>query len=139
MVDFQPVDILMVDDDELDVELFRRALGKRRFANRLIWARDGVEALEVLRGTSRKSVSNEVIVLLDINMPRMNGLEFLDAVRADEALKTLTIFVMTTSKNEQDIYQANQHSVAGYIVKSDLGKAFANSIGRLNQYLHVKD
>ena len=127
----------MVDDDELDVELFRRTLRKNRIANRLIWARDGVDALEILQGKGPESVRPPAIVLLDINMPRMNGLEFLDVIRADPTLKTLTVFVLTTSQDDRDIARANKHSVAGYMVKSDLGESFSASIGLLDHYWRV--
>ena len=134
---YQSVDILMVDDDELDVELFRRALNKNRIANRLVWARDGVEALEVLRGQGAESIELPAIIILDINMPRMNGLEFLDAMRADPELKTLTVFVLTTSQDDRDIARAYQNNVAGYMVKSELGESFAAGVGLLDHYWRV--
>ncbi|MEM1436161.1 MAG: response regulator, partial [Pseudomonadota bacterium] len=83
MTQFNEVEILMIDDDELDVELFQRTLKKRRIANRLIWAKDGVEGLDILRGESPTKINRPVMILLDINMPRMNGHEFLEALRED--------------------------------------------------------
>ncbi|MFK7914927.1 MAG: response regulator [Pseudomonadales bacterium] len=137
MEKYHSVDILMVDDDELDVELFRRSLTKNRIANRLVWAQDGVEALEILQGKRAESIEQPAIVLLDINMPRMNGLEFLDAIRADPALKTLTVFVLTTSQDDRDIARAYENNVAGYMVKSELGESFAEGIGLLDHYWRV--
>jgi CheY-like chemotaxis protein len=137
MDQFRPVDILMIDDDELDVELFQRTLAKKRIANRLVWAQDGVEALSILRGQSETKVVMPVIVLLDINMPRMNGHEFLDEVRADSALKHLTIFVMSTSRDDQDVFKAYEQNVAGYMVKSALGDSFVEGIEMLDHYWRV--
>lgn len=137
MKNYQSVDILMVDDDELDVELFRRSLKKNRIANRLLWARDGVEALEILQGKTAKTLAFPAIVLLDINMPRMNGLEFLEAIRADENLRSLTVFVLTTSQDDRDIARAYDYNVAGYMVKSELGESFAAGIGLLDHYWRV--
>lgn len=133
----QSVDILMVDDDELDVELFRRALKKYRVANRLVWAQDGIEALDILQGTGDVALAMPALVLLDINMPRMNGLEFLDAIRADPKLKSLTVFVLTTSQDDRDIARAHQNNVAGYMVKSDLGESFIAGIDLLDHHWRV--
>lgn len=137
MAQFSPVDILMIDDDELDVELFQRTLKKKQIANRLVWARDGVEALSILRGHSETTVGTPVIVLLDINMPRMNGHEFLQEVRADPDLRHLTVFVMSTSRDDQDVAQAYEHNVAGYMVKSALGDSFVEGIEMLDHYWRV--
>ncbi len=137
MTQFNEVEILMIDDDELDVELFRRTLLKRRIANRLVWARDGVEGLEILRGESATRVTLPALILLDINMPRMNGHEFLQALRDDPALRHLTVFIMSTSKDDQDVFAAYEHNVAGYMVKSDLGDSFIEGIDMLDHYWRV--
>lgn len=137
MDQFSAVDILMIDDDELDVELFQRTMKKKRIANRLLWARDGIEALAILRGESDITVSAPVILLLDINMPRMNGHEFLEAMRGDPSLKHLTVFIMSTSRDDQDVIQAYEHNVAGYMVKSALGESFVEGIEMLDHYWRV--
>ena len=125
----------MVDDDELDVEAFKRTLKKQKIVNPFFHARDGIEALEMLRGEHEDVViTRPLIVLMDINMPRMNGLECIQAIREDNDLSNIIIFVMTTSADETDIYEAYNLKVAGYMVKSDLGDSFIRSIEMLDKY-----
>jgi CheY-like chemotaxis protein len=97
------VKILLVEDDEVDVMRVQRGFHQLRIANEIVRARDGIEALEILRGAgSRARIETPYLVLLDINLPRMTGLEFLAALRADEELKVTVVFVLTTSKNDED-------------------------------------
>ena len=92
------VNILLVEDDEVDVMAVKRALKTLKIANPFFRAADGIEALEMLRGTGgKKQLPSPYIVLLDLNMPRMDGLEFLDELRQDPALHRSVVFVMTTS------------------------------------------
>ena len=128
------VNIVMVDDDELDFEAFRRALKSNNIGNQLFRARDGVEALALLRGETAVKVARPYVILMDINMPRMNGLECIKAMREDSQLHDAVIFVMTTSDDEQDIYEAYNLNVAGYMVKSNLGSNFLKTIEMLDRY-----
>ena len=111
-------DILLVEDNDLDAEKVTRAfrtLGVERPPTR---ARDGLEALEVLYadlGTAPRSPGH--VVLLDLNMPRMNGFEFLEALRADTRLAGTPVFVLTTSGRKVDVAAARRHGIAGYFVK----------------------
>ena len=111
--------ILLVEDDLLDTMNVERELRKLQITVPLLKARNGREALDLLRGTpdTPPLAPLPTVVLLDINMPRMNGLEFLAEVRADERLRNLLIFIMTTSDEETDRARARSLDVAGYIVK----------------------
>ena len=96
---------------------------------------DGQEALDILRGSSAHSaIDRPYLVTLDINMPRMNGHEFLAEVRKDPSLKNAIIFVLTTSDAPEDIARAYSQNVAGYIVKDDLQDSFVNALRLLDAY-----
>jgi CheY-like chemotaxis protein len=132
------VNLLLVDDDEVDVQGLRRAFTKSRIANPIVVARDGIEALEVLRGENGKNkLPKPHLILLDLNMPRMNGLEFLEAIRNDADLKSAVVFMITTSKAEEDKARAYGHNVAGYIVKQDPANTFMQAVSMLEHYWKV--
>jgi len=117
-----PVSLLLVEDDAIDVMTVERMLRKQHISNPLFIARDGVEALEMLRGENdRAKVPEPYLILLDLNMPRMNGLEFLAELRRDPAHKKAVVFVLTTSDAPEDRHVAYEHRVAGYIVKDRMG------------------
>jgi CheY-like chemotaxis protein len=130
-----PVTILLVEDNDVDREGVRRAFMRQRIANEVIDAVDGIEALEILRGTeSRPALERPYLILLDINMPRMNGVEFLKQLRADPKLSDSLVFMLTTSKSDEDKIAAYGLHIAGYIVKSDVGAGFVRLIDLLNCY-----
>lgn len=132
------VTILLVEDDEVDALAIERAFRHLRIANPLAHAKDGLEALEHLRGTNgREPISRPFIVLLDLNMPRMNGIEFLEEVRADKALRDTVVFVLTTSKADEDKVKAYRLNVAGYIVKESVGDDFLDCLHMLAHYWRV--
>ena len=132
------VNILLVEDDEVDVMALRRAFRELKIANPITVARDGLEALEVLRGTNgTPPLSKPYLLLLDLNMPRMNGIEFLKELRKDEKLSSTLVFVLTTSKQEEDRIQAYDLNVAGYMVKSLLGDSFMTAVTMLEHYWRV--
>ncbi|KQQ34784.1 two-component system response regulator [Methylobacterium sp. Leaf125] len=132
------VNILLVDDDEVDVQGLKRAFKKSKIANPITVARDGIEALEVLRGENgRERLPKPHLILLDLNMPRMNGIEFLEAVRADEDLRSAVVFMITTSKADEDRMRAYGHNVAGYIVKRDPANTFMEAVALLEHYWKV--
>lgn len=132
-----PVEVLMVDDDELDYELMQRQFEKLKIANNTHWARDGVEGLKFLRDWYARDDHPPIIVLLDINMPRMSGFEMLQEVRQDESLNPTVIFMLTTSDQNQDIIDAYNLNVAGYLVKGNLGTSFLEGIAMLESYWRV--
>jgi len=130
--------LLLVDDDEIDVQGLKRAFAKSRIANPITVARDGIEALEFLRGENgRPKLSKPYLILLDLNMPRMNGLEFLEAIRADEDLKRSVVFMITTSKAEEDKARAYAQNVAGYIVKQDPANTFMQAVALMEHYWKI--
>lgn len=125
------VNVLLVDDDEVDIMGVKREFKKSDFSNPVVVANNGLEALEKLRDGS---VAHPCMVLLDLNMPKMNGLEFLSEVRQDPTLKEMIVFVLTTSKAENDIKKAYAHNIAGYIVKDRTDEGFINTASLLDQY-----
>lgn len=114
------VNILVVEDDDIDVESLKRLFAKNGIKNPIYHAPNGVAALEVMRGENNKDkVPKPYVILLDINMPLMNGIELLKEIRNDEELKDTVIFVLTTSPREEDINTTYQLNVAGYFLKKD--------------------
>ncbi len=132
------VTFLLVEDDEVDVMILKRAFKELKIANELVVCHNGIEALEILRGgEDTKPLQSPYIVLLDLNMPLMNGLEFLEQLRLDERLTRTIVFVMTTSNDEKDKYAAYEKHVAGYILKSDPGRTFMAALEMLDQYWRI--
>jgi CheY-like chemotaxis protein len=130
--------ILLVEDDEIDYKTVQRTFRDLKIANPLHRAHDGIEALEKLRGTpEHPALPKPVIILLDLNMPRMSGLEFLTELRQDEALKRSIVFVMTTSSAEEDVAMAYSHNVAGYILKHNPAETFISAMCMLEHYWRV--
>lgn len=132
------VHVLLVEDNEVDREAVRRAFRTHRIANPIYDARDGVEALEMLRGSNgRRALPRPYLILLDINMPRMNGIELLHEIRSDDVLHDSIVFVLTTSKSDEDKTAAYASNVAGYIVKSDVGAGFLRLVELLEHYWRI--
>lgn len=129
------VTILLVDDDDVDAMGVIRALKKLRISNPVVRARDGVEALELLRHPT--AIERPYIVLLDINMPRMNGLEMLAQLRRDPVLVRAVVFVLTTSAEEEDKLGAYEKNVAGYIVKNHIDDGFLRAMALLDHYWRI--
>ena len=126
------VTILLVEDDEIDVKALRWAFDKLKIANPLVIARDGVEAWETLQELPRP-----YLIITDINMPRMNGIELLRKIRQSEHCRDSIVFVLTTSNDEQDKIDAYDLNVAGYMLKSDMGTSFTRAIGLIENYWKV--
>ncbi len=115
------VNILIVEDDEIDVESLKRLFDKKDIKNPIYRASNGVEALEIMRGeNNRDKVPKPYVVLLDINMPLMNGIELLKELRNDENLKDSVVFILTTSPRDEDKSISYQLNVAGYFLKQDI-------------------
>ncbi|WP_035671142.1 response regulator [Flavobacterium sp. 83] len=125
------VNILLVEDDEVDVMNVKRAFSKNNIKNPLFVAGNGVEALEML---DNKIVPLPRIIILDINMPKMNGIEFLKNIRENEKLKNISVFVMTTSNEDSDKIKAYNLNVAGYILKPLSFEKFVVSVSTLNNF-----
>ena len=107
--------ILLIEDDELDIISVERSLKKIESGYILHTAYNGIEAFKMLRDTNMNLVPD--VILLDINMPRMNGIEFLQLLRSDEILKDIKVFVMTTSCEATDRTAAEELGISGYILK----------------------
>ena len=138
MTNGRPVNVLLVDDDSVDRKVVQRAFARHNIAHPLIEARDGIEALQIIRGENGYApLPRPYIVLLDVNLPRMNGIEFLSAIRGDTRLRDSVVFVLTTSRAEQDRVLAYQLNVAGYIVKADAGPGFVDAVKLLDHYWRV--
>lgn len=129
---YKLVGILLVEDDEVDVMNVKRAFKKNNITNPLYVAGNGEEALAMLKSNELPALPK--IVLLDLNMPKMGGIEFLSALRQDEKLKSLTVFVMTTSNEDKDKVEAYKLNVAGYILKPLSMESFINAVSVLNNY-----
>ncbi|WP_019949696.1 response regulator [Hymenobacter aerophilus] len=114
----QPPAILLVEDDQLDIMNVQRELRKNNVNVPLHVARNGREALDLLRGEGGQArIPRPKVVMLDLNMPRMNGLELLEILRADPEFQDLNVFITTTSDLETDRLKAQQLAVSGYIIK----------------------
>ena len=125
------VSILLVEDDDIDAMGVQRTLTAMRLVNPLLRARNGIEALEILRNNT---IQRPYLILLDLNMPKMNGLQMLEELRRDPELSSSVVFVFTTSKDEQDIFAAYQGHIAGYIIKSELTAGFKELFEMLDCY-----
>ena len=132
MVNEKTLNILLVEDDQVDVMNVRRAFDKNRITNPLYVAGDGIEALSMLR--SAKVPPARRIILLDLNMPRMNGIEFLRELRNDPALGLTPVVVLTTSNDERDKIDAFNLNVAGYLLKPVTFINFVEVMAALNKY-----
>ncbi|MCX6291456.1 MAG: response regulator [Bacteroidetes bacterium] len=130
------VNILLVEDDDVDIMNVQRAFKKNNILNPLTVANNGVEALDKLRGTNGASKITPAprIILLDINMPKMNGLEFLKELRADPVLHNISVFVMTTSNDDKDRFEAYNYNVAGYVIKPITFENFVAAVSILNNF-----
>jgi CheY-like chemotaxis protein len=129
----ETLSIVVVDDDHVDRRMVTRSIRQRGIANPTVEARDGLEALALLRGEGGR-ISWPYVVLLDINMPRLGGLGLLEQLRADPVLRGTVVFMLTTSDDDRDIAAAYANQVAGYIVKSDAGKGLVELTTMLEQF-----
>ena len=131
------INILLVEDDEVDVMNVRRAFKKYKITNPLYVACNGIEALKMLRSQDTEQPivpKDRRLVLLDLNMPKMNGIEFLTEIRKDEQLKRTPVIVLTTSNEDRDRIEAYNLNVAGYILKPVTFMNFADAMVALNNY-----
>lgn len=132
------VTILLVDDDRVDTMAIRRSFRTLRIANPVVEARNGIEALARLRGENgHDRILSPCLILLDLNMPMMGGIEFLAVLRGDPLLRRHLVFVMSTSAAEEDRLRAYDMNVAGYILKQSLERDFLQSISMLELYWRV--
>jgi CheY-like chemotaxis protein len=127
--------ILIVDDDDVATESVVRGLRKHKVDCSITPAEDGRVALDILLNRHPdRSVERPLVILLDLNMPRMDGFEFLDALREHPSLNDLVVFILTTSDRESDMTRAYHRHVAGYMVKSAVGPQFSRLARLLDEY-----
>jgi CheY-like chemotaxis protein len=134
------IEILLVEDTDEDAELTLRALGKRRLANLVHRARDGEEALELLFGTGRhagRAVNNLRVVLLDLKLPKVSGIEVLRAVRADPRTAMTPVVILTSSAEDRDLKECYRLGANSYIVKPVEFEKFFEAVEQLGLYWAV--
>jgi CheY-like chemotaxis protein len=130
--DTRLLNILLVEDDDVDVMNVRRAFQKNHITNPLFVASNGADGLEQLRGG--KIPRERRMVLLDLNMPQMNGIEFLRELRRDPELRPTPVVVLTTSNDDRDRIEAYDLNVAGYLLKPVTFSNFCDVMTTLNKY-----
>jgi CheY-like chemotaxis protein len=126
----EPVEILLAEDNAEDAEMTMRALRRNNIANQLHWVRDGAEALEYLRTVARAPK----LILLDIKMPRVDGIEVLRQLKADPATRTIPVVVMTSSNEERDVVESYRLGVNSYIVKPVQFEEFMQTVAKIGLY-----
>lgn len=137
MSEFESVEILLVEDNASDAELTIRALRKKNMANHLMWLKDGAEALDFLfRVGSHESHLNSKpkLILLDLKMPKVDGIEVLRRIKADERLKAIPTVIMTSSHEDRDIVESYQFGVNSYLVKPVDFEQFLDVVSRAGLY-----
>ena len=138
MTDTEAVDILLVEDNPQDAELTTRALKKNNLANRLITVEDGAEALDFIfcRGkyATRNNGQSPKVVLLDLKLPKVSGLEVLRALKRDEKTRSIPVVIVTSSREDPDIKTAYALGANSYVVKPVEFDAFAESVSSLGLY-----
>lgn len=131
------VEILLVEDSSADAEMTLRTLKRRGIANHIEWVRDGVEALEFLRcdgAYAGRPSGQPRLVLLDLKMPRMDGLQVLERMKRDEALRGIPVVMMTSSREEGDLVASYALGVNSYVVKPVDFSSFAETVARIGMY-----
>jgi len=123
--------ILLAEDDKVDAMTVRRAFNDLKVGNPLVHAVNGEDALKYLKGNGNKK---PCVIILDLNMPKMNGIEFLRVIKADDSFRSIPVIVLTTSKEEQDKIESFKLSVAGYIIKSVDYKKFVDAVKVIDLY-----
>ena len=141
MAEFQEIDILLVEDNPTDAELTLRALKKRNVANNVFWVKDGVEALDFLFCTgqyaNRPAGRHPHLILLDLKLPRMNGIEVLEKIRSDERTKLIPVVMMTSSEEERNLVESYKRGVNSYIVKPVDFEKFTETVAEVGFYWMV--
>ena len=129
------LNILLIDDDDVDAKSLERAFRRAKIGNTIVRALDGIEALEMLKGINgRTKPPSPRILLVDLNMPRMNGIELVQALRNDQELHRSVVFILTTSKRDEDKMAAYDLHVAGYIAKATAEEDIRNLVALMDSY-----
>lgn len=135
---FNEVEVLLVEDNPSDAELTMRALKKRNLANKLFHAKDGAEALDFLFAhgsfANRRVENGPKVVLLDLKLPKVDGLEVLRRIKSDERTKKIPVVVMTSSREDKDLETCYDYGVNGYVVKPVEFEDFSRAVSELGFY-----
>jgi CheY-like chemotaxis protein len=138
-----PAEILLVEDSATDLELALRALKKAKLANRIEVARDGEEALDFLfarNAHAGRSIEEKLrLILLDLKLPRIDGLEVLRAVKADPRTRTIPVVILTSSHEQRDVFESYELGVNSYIVKPVDFEAFISAVAELGTYWMLRN
>ena len=137
MIGYEQVKILLVEDSETDAEMTMRALGRKNLANNLVWVKDGAEALDFLfrRGIyASRSNASPKLVLLDLKMPKVDGIEVLRQIKANERTKAIPVVMLTSSAEERDIVSSYSLGVNSYVVKPVDFSAFVEEVAKAGCY-----
>jgi two-component system response regulator len=137
MNDFQHVEILLAEDSSADAEMTMRTLKKRGIANRVVWVKDGVEALEYLFSEGAyagRTSGYPRLVLLDLKMPRMDGLQVLQRMKQDSRTQTIPVVMMTSSREEGDMFSSYKLGVNSFVVKPVDFDSFAETVAEVGMY-----
>ena len=137
MKDFQSVEILLVEDSVADAEMTLRTLKRRGIANDIAWVKDGVEATEYLfceGNYSERQQHNPKLVLLDLKMPRMDGLQVLEKLKQDARTRAIPVVMMTSSREEGDLLNSYQLGVNSFVVKPVSFDEFAETVAQVGMY-----
>ena len=138
MSEANSIEILLVEDNPQDLELAQRALRKARLANRIQVARDGAEALEFIfcegAFSSRRIDDTPKVILLDLKLPKVDGLEVLQRIKSDPRTKAIPVVILTSSKEQNDVVESYQLGVNSYIVKPVNFEGFLEAVQQLGVY-----
>jgi CheY-like chemotaxis protein len=133
-----PIEVLLVEDNATDAELCIRALKKHNLANRLVWVKDGAEALDFLYGRGqyegREFTNRPKVILLDLRMPKVDGREVIRILKGDDILKTIPIVVLTSSKDDHEIGDCYGLGANSFVSKPVEFDAFANAVAQLGMF-----
>lgn len=136
-MNYEHVQILLVEDSKADAEMTLRTLKRRGIANNVEWVRDGVEALEYLHCTGKfadRSNGHPKLVLLDLKMPRMDGLQVLERMKSDPRTQAIPVVMMTSSREEGDLVASYQLGVNSFVVKPVEFGDFAETVAQIGMY-----
>ncbi|MBT1449953.1 response regulator [Glaciecola sp. XM2] len=126
--------LFVIDDDDVDFKLLKYEFEKRKIINNIVRAKDGIDALEKL---ANNEVSKPFLILLDLNMPRMGGMEFLDELRKQEEYASSVVFILSTSSDSKDIRDGYEKHVAGYFLKDDATESIERVVDVLGGYFQI--
>ena len=128
------MNVLFIEDDMIETMKMQRAISKFQSKHKIIEAKNGEEALEILKGGNIPD-----IILLDLNMPRMSGIEFLSILKADEKLKYLPTIILSTSENRVDLLKCFEIGIAGYIIKPLKYEDYEAKLKRVFEYWEISE